>query len=65
MTAAEKPIRKGSRVRLRGNLFNGAVCVVDRVDWLDDGQCFVLKHPFYSCPLNYRSWALELIPDDH
>ncbi|MDU3784043.1 MAG: hypothetical protein E7G42_01400 [Serratia marcescens] len=64
MDAAEKPIRKGSRVRIRGNLFNGEVCVVDRVDWLENGQRYVLKHPYYTCPLNYTRGDLELIPDD-
>ncbi|MDH2069502.1 hypothetical protein [Pantoea sp. GD03673] len=64
MIAAEKPIRKDSRVHLRGNLFEGAICVVDRVDWMEDGQRYVLKHPHYTCPLNYRRWDLELIPDD-
>lgn len=63
MSVEQKPIRKGSRVRLRGNLFNGAVCVVDRVDWLENGQRYVLKHPHYTCPLSYSQPYLELIPD--
>lgn len=64
MAGTEKPLRKGSRVRICGNLFNGEVCVVDLVDWLENGQRYVLKHPYYSCPLNYTRGDLELIPDE-
>lgn len=63
MSEGKKPIRKGSRVRIRGNLFNGAVCVVERVDWLENDQRYVLKHPHYTCPLSYYLPYLELLPD--
>lgn len=58
-----KPIRKGSRVRIRTNLFHGAICVVQRVDWLEHGQLYVLKHPHYTCPLIYSACELEALPD--
>lgn len=63
MSVEQKPTRKGSRVRIRENLFNGAVCVVDRVDWLEHGQLYVLKHPHYTCPLVYSHDQLDLLPD--
>lgn len=63
MTVEQKPIRKGSRVRIHANLFHGAVCTVQRVDWLESGQLYALKHPHYTCPLVYTRDSLELLPD--
>jgi len=54
-----RPLRKGDQLILSGGMFTNCLATIERVDWLENGQRFLLRVTGITCPISYGQDEIE------
>ena len=62
MSDTSQPLRKGDQITLTGGMFTNLIATVERVDWLEHGQRYVMRVAGITCPLSYSGEEIGRFP---